>query len=228
MFATPDGAARADRGRVRAAWEWATRSAPDVVLATFPLSLAITPAAALEDAESGGVYRELLETGKGWGVGALCWLGTRFFVWRPMRARPVLAGVPRARAPAPGPHPPPPPPNPRPTCCSGVADERALVMLFLTVERAKGGTSFWAPWLDALPRTFSTPLYFSDAHMRLLAGTNLARATSALRRRLDAAWVGLAPGAAAAAAAAGVAKAPPRNDFKWAYSIFWRAAWVGC
>ena len=103
----------------------------------------------------------------------------------------------------------------------GAADARALVMLFLAVERARGRASRWAPWLAALPREFGTPLHFDDDDMRLLAGTTLGKAAASLCARLNAAWARLAPAAADLAAAAGLAAAPTLDDFKWAYSTFW-------
>lgn len=141
-------------------------SSPTVVLASFPLSLAVTPAAALADEATGAHYARLLAAGQ-------------------------------------------------------LADERALVMLFLAVERARGRSSRWAQWIAALPREFSTPLHFSDEKLELLGGTTLGKAAASLRARLAAAWARLAPAAAEVAAAAGVATPPTLDDFKWAYSTFW-------
>ncbi len=165
VFATPAARARARRGIFRTLADWAAWRSPDVILASFPLSLAVTPASALADPALGPVYADLLT--------------------------------------------------------SGAADERALVMLFLAVERAKGRSSPWAPWLAALPREFGTPLYFSGAERALLAGTNLGRAVGVLSARLGAAWARLVPDAARLAAAAGLGAPPTLADFTWAYSVFW-------
>ena len=143
-------------------------SSPTVVLASFPLSLAVTPAAALADEATGPHYARLLAS--------------------PSRQ---------------------------------LADERALVMLFLAVERARGRSSRWAPWIAALPRDFSTPLHFTEEQLALLDGTTLGKAAASLRARLAAAWGRLSPAAAEVAAAAGVAAPPTLEDFKWAYSTFW-------
>jgi hypothetical protein len=165
VFATPAVAARSRRGLLRTLADWAAWRSPDVVLASFPLSTAVTPGAALGDRELGPIYSQLL--------------------------------------------------------ASGAADERALVMLFLALERAKGRASAWAPWLAALPRVFGTPLYFSAAERALLAGTNLGRAADLLSARLAAAWDKLAPSAARLASKAGLATPPSLADFTWAYSVFW-------
>ena len=141
-------------------------SPPTVVLASFPLSLAVTPAAALADEATGRHYARLLASRQ-------------------------------------------------------LADERALVMLFLAVERARGRSSRWAQWIAALPRDFSTPLHFTEEQLDLLKGTTLGKAAASLRARLAAAWGRLAPAAAEVAAAAGVAAPPTLEDFKWAYSTFW-------
>ena len=136
------------------------------MLASFPLSLAVTPAAALADEATGPHYARLLASQQ-------------------------------------------------------LADERALVMLFLAVERARGRSSRWAQWIAALPRDFSTPLHFTDEQLELLDGTTLGKAAASLRARLAAAWGRLSPAAAEVAAAAGVAAPPTLEDFKWAYSTFW-------
>ena len=141
-------------------------SSPTVVLASFPLSLAVTPAAALADEATGAHYARLLRSGQ-------------------------------------------------------LVDERALVMLFLAVERARGRSSRWAQWIAALPRDLSTPLHFSEEQLALLDGTTLGKAAASLRARLAAAWGRLSPAAAEVAAAAGVAAPPTLEDFKWAYSTFW-------
>ena len=146
--------------------DFADSSSPTVVLASFPLSLAVTPAAALADEATGAHYARLLASQQ-------------------------------------------------------LADERALVMLFLAVERARGRSSRWAQWIAALPREFSTPLHFTDEQLELLSGTTLGKAAASLRARLAAAWGRLAPAAAEVAAAAGVAAPPTLEDFKWAYSTVW-------
>ena len=60
---------------------------------------------------------------------------------------------------------------------AGVVDDRMVVMLFLIVERMRGSDSAWAPWIAALPQTFSTPLFFGKAELAQLAGTTLYHAT---------------------------------------------------
>jgi len=170
IFAT-DAAAARNRVPLWARAAAAARVAPprDALLASFPLSIAVTPATALADPVLGAKYAAL-------------------------------------RA-------------------AGDVDDRALVMLHLAVERARGRASRLAPWLAALPREFGTPLHFDDADMALLAGTTLGKAAASLRARLSAAWARLAPAAADLAQAAGVPAAPTLADFQWAYSTFWWGRW---
>lgn len=62
----------------------------------------------------------------------------------------------------------------------GLADERAVVMLHLAVERARhrqGGAGPLAPWLALLPAAFGTTQHFSELDLQWLRGTTLHRAT---------------------------------------------------
>eukprot|EP00884_Botryococcus_braunii_P016430 jgi/Botrbrau1/3470/Bobra.341_2s0002.1 len=56
---------------------------------------------------------------------------------------------------------------------SGLADERVVVMLYLMIEDMKGASSEWAPWMELLPRRFTTPLFYGERELEELRGTTL-------------------------------------------------------
>ena len=66
-----------------------------------------------------------------------------------------------------------------------VIDERMAVMLLLILERRRGARSPAAPYVEAIPARFRTPLHYSDDESRGLAGTNLHDAASQQRKTLD-------------------------------------------
>ncbi|KAJ7559034.1 hypothetical protein O6H91_04G066600 [Diphasiastrum complanatum] len=68
----------------------------------------------------------------------------------------------------------------------GEVDDRLLVMLFLLVERLRGSSSFWAPYLDMLPVSFGTPLWCSEEELLELKGTALFHATNLQHKSLRA------------------------------------------
>jgi len=105
----------------------------------------------------------------------------------------------------------------------GMMDENLVVMASLMVERAKGGTSAFAPWLTMLPSTFSTSLYYTEDEMDALRGTTLYTATKAKHQQMHALWLRLEPAMRELFAAEGLPK-PQYEDFLWAYSIFWSRA----
>ena len=63
-------------------------------------------------------------------------------------------------------------------------DERMAVMLLLIVERRRGDKSPTKPYLDALPSSFRTPLFYHPEEMDGLRGTNLHGAVAAQREQL--------------------------------------------
>lgn len=101
---------------------------PPVVVASVPLRLAITVAAAADHPALGATFREML--------------------------------------------------------ADGDLDERMAVMLLLIVERRRGDASPLKPYLDALPSTFHTPLFYTPEEMEGLKGTNLHAAVMQQRRQL--------------------------------------------
>lgn len=58
----------------------------------------------------------------------------------------------------------------------------ALLCFFLSSEYEKGEDSFWWPYLNVLPQTFDTPLYFDDEDKQFLDGCNLGDADIEGRR----------------------------------------------
>lgn len=50
---------------------------------------------------------------------------------------------------------------------------RLQVALFLISERAAGGGSAWAPYIQTLPEQPPSPLFWGSAERELLAGTQL-------------------------------------------------------
>ncbi|XP_078439914.1 SET domain-containing protein isoform X7 [Wolffia australiana] len=58
----------------------------------------------------------------------------------------------------------------------GDVDDRFLVILFLTVERLRRNSP-WKSYIDMLPRTFTSPLWFSEDELSELKGTSLYKAT---------------------------------------------------
>ena len=54
------------------------------------------------------------------------------------------------------------------------------------VERRRGEHSPLKPYLDAMPRTFHTPLFYTPQQLEGLRGTNLHAAVTAQRRQLAA------------------------------------------
>ncbi|XP_035825655.1 SET domain-containing protein 4 [Aplysia californica] len=57
-----------------------------------------------------------------------------------------------------------------------------LLSMFLIFERQKGAQSKWAPYLDTLPTTYGTPLYFSRSELSLLVSSVQEMAESSCRR----------------------------------------------
>ncbi|CAL5225504.1 g8333 [Coccomyxa viridis] len=52
-------------------------------------------------------------------------------------------------------------------------DRRWTLCLLLLLERARGAQSFWAAYIDALPTSYSDPLWWGQEALSLLEGTRL-------------------------------------------------------
>ncbi|KAL4859907.1 Mannan endo-1 [Chlorella vulgaris] len=109
-----------------------------------------------------------------------------------------------------------------------VADERTAVALWLAVERQRLGHSSAAagsrqPWLELLPSSFSTTLFFSELDMQWLKGTTLFTATRLRQKKLRSTWERLEPAAQQLALLAGL-EPPSLPDFLWANAVWWSRA----
>lgn len=58
-----------------------------------------------------------------------------------------------------------------------------LLCFFLAQQRILGEKSFYAPYINVLPKEFTTPLYFDEKDMEFLQGTNLGEEDIEQRRR---------------------------------------------
>ncbi|KAK9823277.1 hypothetical protein WJX72_001533 [[Myrmecia] bisecta] len=52
-------------------------------------------------------------------------------------------------------------------------DERFLMCLLMIIERCKGESSLWGPFLAVLPRTYEDPFWWADEELQLLKGTRV-------------------------------------------------------
>ncbi|KAI3444629.1 hypothetical protein Pfo_001294 [Paulownia fortunei] len=107
----------------------------------------------------------------------------------------------------------------------GEADDRFLIMLFLTVERLRQNSS-WKPYLDMLPIEFGNPLWFTDDELSELKGTTLHRATELQKKNLQSLFEEKVKKLAEKLL---VLDGNPESevrfeDFLWANSIFWTRA----
>ncbi|KAL3140376.1 hypothetical protein ABBQ38_004637 [Trebouxia sp. C0009 RCD-2024] len=103
----------------------------------------------------------------------------------------------------------------------GVLDERALILLFLTVERQLGEDSVWHPWISILPQKLNTPLFYSDEDLAELKGTSLEEAVGVQKWQLGQAWKRLQPACSELLDKSGsFHQQPTFEDFMWAHSIF--------
>lgn len=103
------------------------------------------------------------------------------------------------------------------------ADE--LLALHLMHERSKGDASFFAPFIRSLPTSFELPVFWSDAQLGELAGTNALLLTQMMQRQLaqdfDAIHAALVSEFPII-----FGKFPPltKQDYEWAMSVIWSRA----
>ncbi|XP_072967093.1 protein-lysine N-methyltransferase EFM1 isoform X2 [Typha angustifolia] len=108
----------------------------------------------------------------------------------------------------------------------GDVDDRFLVMLFLIVERLRPD-SLWKPYLDMLPSTFGSPLWFTEDELSALKGTTLHRATVLQRKSLEDLFRDKMKGLIEELLCSNELQCTREiqyEDFLWANSIFWTRA----
>ncbi|RLM54549.1 hypothetical protein C2845_PM10G00150 [Panicum miliaceum] len=108
----------------------------------------------------------------------------------------------------------------------GGVDDRLLVMLFLMAERRRPG-SLWKPYLDMLPSTFGSSLWFSEEELAELEGTTLYRATVIQRKSMQSLFDEKVKGLVEELLHADESASSTEvvfEDFLWANSIFWTRA----
>ncbi|KAK1603887.1 hypothetical protein QYE76_027560 [Lolium multiflorum] len=108
----------------------------------------------------------------------------------------------------------------------GGVDDRLLVMLFLMAERLRP-TSLWKPYLDMLPSTFGSSVWFDDEELAELEGTTLHRATVMQKRSLQKLFDDKVKGLVEELLQvddSGSSIEVQFEDFLWANSIFWTRA----
>eukprot|EP00267_Zea_mays_P042403 XP_020394386.1 uncharacterized protein LOC100193512 isoform X6 [Zea mays] len=108
----------------------------------------------------------------------------------------------------------------------GVVDDRLLVMLFLMAERRRPG-SLWKPYLDMLPSTFGSSLWFTEEELAELEGTTLHRATLIQRKSLQSSFDEKVKGLVEELLHVDESASSVEvlfEDFLWANSIFWTRA----
>lgn len=107
----------------------------------------------------------------------------------------------------------------------GTLSPRLAVMTFLIVEKIRGATSPWAPYIAMLPgeEGLGTPLFFSDAELQMLRGTTLHAAVTSRQKKLrqDFHRVKSAVAQALRACKHDGGRAPAFDDFMWASGIYW-------
>ncbi|RLN89786.1 hypothetical protein BBJ28_00010634 [Nothophytophthora sp. Chile5] len=100
-----------------------------------------------------------------------------------------------------------------------------LLALHLMHERGKGSTSFFAPFIASLPREFDLPVFWSDAELLELKGTNVLLLTQMMRRQLERDFEGIHEPIAAEFPE--IFAALPKltlDDYTWAMSVIWSRA----
>ncbi|XP_066377450.1 ribulose-1,5 bisphosphate carboxylase/oxygenase large subunit N-methyltransferase, chloroplastic-like isoform X2 [Miscanthus floridulus] len=105
-------------------------------------------------------------------------------------------------------------------------DDRLLVMLFLMAEHRRPG-SLWKPYLDMLPSTFGSSLWFTEEELAELEGTTLHRATVIQRKSLQSSFDEKVKGLVEELLHVDESASSIEvlfEDFLWANSIFWTRA----
>lgn len=107
----------------------------------------------------------------------------------------------------------------------GEVDDRLLMVLFLTVERLRKNSS-WKPYLDMIPRSFGSPLWFTDDEFLELKGTTVYQASKLQKKSLQAVFEDKVKGLVKKLLILdGDSESKVDfEDFLWANSVFWTRA----
>lgn len=90
--------------------------------------------------------------------------------------------------------------------------------LHLLAERSDPA-SRWAPFLAALPATLDSPIFWTDAEMEQLQGSQLGASAASYRSFVDATWAALQAGPLASAPGVFPSAVFNADSFTWAFGI---------
>ncbi|XP_057531765.1 ribulose-1,5 bisphosphate carboxylase/oxygenase large subunit N-methyltransferase, chloroplastic isoform X2 [Amaranthus tricolor] len=107
----------------------------------------------------------------------------------------------------------------------GEVDDRFLIILFLILERLRS-KSLWKPYLDMIPRSFGSPLWFTDSEFHELKGTTIYQATILQKKSLHDVFEDKVKDLVKQLL---ILDGEPESevafeDFLWANSVFWTRA----
>lgn len=107
----------------------------------------------------------------------------------------------------------------------GEVDDRLLMILFITVERLRKNSS-WKPYLDMIPSSFGSPIWFADDEFQELKGTSVYQATKLQKKSLQAVFEDKVKGLVKTLLTLdGDSESDVAfEDFLWANSVFWTRA----
>lgn len=100
-----------------------------------------------------------------------------------------------------------------------------VLALHLMHERSKGRRSFFAPFITSLPTTFDLPVFWSDAELDELKGTNVLLLTQLMKQHLERDFRSIHQEVTEAFPE--LFKSLPtltRDDYTWAMSVIWSRA----
>lgn len=107
----------------------------------------------------------------------------------------------------------------------GEVDDRFLIILFLTMERLRSKSS-WKPYLDMIPNSFGSPLWFTHDEFQELKGTTLYRASTLQKKSLQAVFEDKVKDLVERLLImdGDSEREVTFEDFLWANSVFWTRA----
>ncbi|OQS02253.1 hypothetical protein THRCLA_05354 [Thraustotheca clavata] len=99
-----------------------------------------------------------------------------------------------------------------------------ILALHLMYERQKGEASFWAPFIQSMPKTFDTPIFWPDSVFQELRGTNVALLGSMMRQQIIADYTSIHRPIFNRYPKLFDADKLSISDYKWALSVIWSRA----